>query len=131
MENLSRGKLFPGLPTLDGMLYLYFGTSCRTAGKSVLSGPWVAESQWESEGGRGHENVWLSVEWHPGWDSPVSGRESDWRLLVPGQGGEGSGVVGIPKGRGNSGYRSAGGALVPAGGDLISCGIHGEVGSNG
>lgn len=45
------------------------------------------------EGG-GHENVWLSVEWHPGWDSPVSGLESDWRLLVPGQGGEGGGGLG-------------------------------------
>lgn len=34
---------------------------------------------------------------------------------------------GIPKVRGNSGFPSPGGALAPAGGDLLGCGIDGEV----
>lgn len=36
MEKLSRGRLFPGLPTQDGIMYLWFGTHCGTAGKSGL-----------------------------------------------------------------------------------------------
>lgn len=88
MEKLSRGKLFPGLPILDGTMYLYFGTYSRAARKSVLSGPWVAESQWERVREGRHENFQLNVEWPPGWDSPVSGEESNSRLWYLRKGGD-------------------------------------------